>query len=371
MERRVGPISLAGLVDEALGAANIPADPLDWALEGAGELANNPEVQKYLPFLPLLGLVRYKRPGVSASAREAAENYHRAPVSDPIRERDTVFHATSGDRLEKILQAGEIVPDPGDLARLGLKKWDDLKRLRVIDRRAPAPPELLAGLIERAKRDPHYARSLREAVALRHYGSGLYADDPQKIDEVIREWLKNPEGSTSPAKLGLNLVNFAQHVFGPTGAYRPLAELGYRESRSGFDNPGVSVSRVPRMASKETRPVSFVIDPQRMPPSRPFTEPNYRKTIDPEWTAAHGGDYNPHLGDRNPHFEYENRTYDQAIPLDAVKEMWLDRSAYRSPTLSESLADMVKRLSTQYNIPLREFESGRQMHSGRVRRKQK
>lgn len=184
----------------------------------------------------LLQTVRYKRPGVSALARQAAELYHRTPRVDPIGRKATVFHATDPLYVENILQSGKIAP-----------------------------------------------------------------------------------GNIS-------------------------------------DDPGVSVSRVPRVASKGTRAVSFVIDPEKMPPSRPYAEEGYAKT--------HGDD-----NVMSPRFEFEDRTYNQPIPTSAVREMWVDRSALPTWELTgprEPALQRIRALSEQYGIPLREFKTGREMHRGRL-----
>lgn len=67
MQPQVAPMSLA-----------------DLAMEGVGAFLDEADVSKYLLPATLLGLVRYKKPGVSASARQTAENYHRRPVNDPL-----------------------------------------------------------------------------------------------------------------------------------------------------------------------------------------------------------------------------------------------------------------------------------------------
>jgi GNAT superfamily N-acetyltransferase len=57
----------------------------DLAFEPAMSFLQDANASQYLLPAALLGMVRYKRPGVSAAARDAAEKYHHAPVHDPIQ----------------------------------------------------------------------------------------------------------------------------------------------------------------------------------------------------------------------------------------------------------------------------------------------
>jgi hypothetical protein len=272
----------------------------DLVMEPVGALLDEADVSKYLLPATLLGLVRYKRPGVSAAAREAAERYHRAPVTDPIRARDTVFHATDPNAAESILRQGEIVPWPS---------------------RMP-PPE----------------------------SSGQYRWEDFLRDEAAG---KADEFSAHP---------------------------GYQAM---IADRGVSVSRVPRAASKETRAVSLVIDRSKMPPSRPFAERAYRKTLgNAPWQVD---EY--HKPRMNPVFEFEDRTLNKAIPKEAIREIWVDKSALPTPLASDTAAfiesflgpsprprtsmQTLRDLASQYGLLLREFETGREMHSGRIRPKKK
>lgn len=230
-----------------------PVSLADLATEGIGSFLDEADVSKYLLPAALLGLVRYKKPGVSAAAREAAEQYHRMPVSDPIQARDTVFHATDPQFIEPILKHGAIVP-----------------------------------------------------------------------------WLKS-------------------------------------------EDMGVSVSRVPRISSKGTKAVSFVIDPEKMPPSRPFTEPGYKKTFGDQAASWQVDEYGKSR--MNPQFEFEDRTFERPIPTSAVREIWLDVPAYFQRFLPgtdrEVKLQTLRELVSQHGLPLREFSSGREMHSGRARTKKK
>jgi hypothetical protein len=89
---------------------------------------------------------------------------------------------------------------------------------------------------------------------------------------------------------------------------------------------GVSASRVPRLKSKESRAISFVIDRSKMPKNRPFVEEGYQKTIE---------QYPPNTEPtQNPLFEFEDRTYNSPIPLSTVKGIVVDKSALHGGTRS-------------------------------------
>jgi len=87
---------------------------------------------------------------------------------------------------------------------------------------------------------------------------------------------------------------------------------------------GVSVSRVPRVASKANKAVTFVIDPGEAPRLRPFAEPDYGKTRR-RWPF--GGNGKQPFEERNPHFEFEDRTFNEPVPLSAAKGVIVDREA--------------------------------------------
>jgi len=268
----------------------------DVAGEFAGRFADEADLSKYALPAMLLGMVRYRKPGVSAAARAEAEAYHALPAVDQILSRNTVFHATSPDVAEQILKSGGIRPGA---------------------------------------------------------------------------------------------------IFSP--------------------DPGVSVSRVPRVASKAEKAVSFVIPGQNMPKSRPFAEPGYQKTIEdlvtnPEFkqlTADKEAAWQQLLGMKQGHpgfadqlkkvqdlqakhyaaienpeqfystemvpnrqYEFEDRTFNQPIPAQNITEMWVDRAALQNHIgPNESLFDHLRKLhdlADKHNLNFRVFPTGRDMHAGRV-----
>jgi hypothetical protein len=139
---------------------------------------------------------------------------------------------------------------------------------------------------------------------------------------------------------------------------------------------GVSVSRTPRIASKGDKAITFVIDPDKAPKMRPFVEEGYDKMISGpaafdsqadllgamtvEELDKHRAlskaiqarldqDRNASLKDlhalqmqiedqvvqrlhpekRNPHFEFEDRTFGEAVDLSAMKGVLIDKEALR------------------------------------------
>jgi hypothetical protein len=335
--------------EQGLQPTLAPMSLLDLAMEPIGAFLEEADVGKYLLPLSLLGMVRYKKPGVSAGAKQAAEAYHKAPLRDPMAVKNTVFHATDPESVEKILKAGEIVPDPNRLERTGMPDWKSFLKLKHLDPAQPIPQQVLDKFVQEGK--VMFPDKLKR-VAADYYG--ITTDDPN-IWRAVEDWRNPPAGLRRTGQDFYRALGY----FDEDEVPKVLGNLGYRIPSPSLGR-GVSVSRVPRVSSKESKALSFVIDQSKMPPTMPFTEWGYRKTIPhdkPTWP-----------GYINPRFEFENRTFDQSIPMSAVREMWVDRSAVPgglTHDLQGHLQNM-RDLAEQYSIPLREFESGREMHQGRA-----
>ena len=313
--------ALWGQESQGLQPRLLPTTPLDvvennplfdYLGEVAGAVAESPALPA-----ALLGLVRYKKPGVSAAARQAAEQVHRAPVTDPILKRDTLFHFTQPKLVDDILKGDEIVPQHSLQQGAGAKNWEEYKRMEE------ANPDLSEG--------KWYEKELR----------------------------------------------------------------------------GTSLARNPRVSSKPTMAVGFAMDPQKVPRTTPFVEPGYGKTMDDEgavnalWKeyqrsnaavdkAFDRGDFDAAEGLQsatddaffrwqeavsnpsrvmNPKFEYEQRTRDKAVPTSAIREIWADKAALQQVeglNLEEYL-DRLQGIASQRSLPLRVFETGREMHGARAR----
>lgn len=320
--RQMTPEEIAALWGEPGAQPTLPpmsvADLVMLGLSGPAQDAGLPPT--------LLQMVRYKRPGVSTLAREAAEAYHARPRVDPIAAKNRVFHATDAEAVDEILRGGEIVPDPQLLVKQGAADWAAAKQREKGTWRPP----------------------------------NTYTPNP--------------------------------------GAWR-----------------GVSVSRVPRVASKGEKAVSFVIDPEKIGPTRPFVEEGYGKTRsakydlydlpDPavdqleqieaqmgeamqaedwgswnrlraEWQSLQDH-FKGQLPERVPNsrFEFEDRTFDTSIPRKAIKELWVDKEAlaekpgydrFGARMTPEDRLDALRYWADEYGLPYREFPSGLEMHSARA-----
>lgn len=126
---------------------------------------------------------------------------------------------------------------------------------------------------------------------------------------------------------------------------------------------GVSVSRTPRLASKADKAITFVIDAEKMPKTRPYVEEGFGKTVKPDWENdpegllsssplsqdeidfMHHAQVNepelvePYLAQlkekysearRNETFEFEQRTYNEPVPLSAVRGILVDQKALQT-----------------------------------------
>lgn len=151
---------------------------------------------------------------------------------------------------------------------------------------------------------------------------------------------------------------------------------------------GVSVSRVPRFASKADKPITFVLDPAKMPRSRPYTEVGYAKTTTnhplyegldddqiqkiQEMAFAKGLQKNP--SSANEKFEFENRTFNEPVSIDAVKGILIDEEALAMAQkdalyeTEESLysVKMIEDWARGRGIPTKVFKNGAEMHKYRA-----
>lgn len=169
---------------------------------------------------------------------------------------------------------------------------------------------------------------------------------------------------------------------------------------------GVSMSRIPRVASKGSKAISFVLDPKELGASRPYTEPVYEKTTEyPRMGWAGLGEI-AQPSSMNSKFEFENRTYGTPVnlqspqvpgaigagPSKAIKGVLVDKSALTKlieanpskywpdgipePPLKNAnnirglvnyhLGEIEKATQAK-GIPFRAVENGREMTSYRAR----
>ena len=215
----------------------------------------------------------------------------------------------------------------------------------------------------------------------------FHATDPSAVIDILHQGEIVPDPSS---------------VAVPHPAMEPVKWSDYVKTEKvkppvGMDR-GVSVSRVPRVSSKGSKAVSFVMDNSKMPPTRPYTEsvfekttPDYRRDqlLERIWLAKENGWPKPEIealemqlkgtppsGSRMNHkFEFENRTYDKAIPKSAMKELWVDKEALgdhtgydgfgRSVSFDEHLEGL-RDLAEGHGLVYREFDDGAAMHAGRL-----
>jgi len=187
------------------------------------------------------------------------------------------------------------------------------------------------------------------------------------------------------------------YVSSPTDVEIMLKEMGTPE----YHNPdrGTSFSRSPRVASKEDKPITLALDNSKMPPTRPFAEQDYQKTIpekpalvwqdklmpaekvelanimkDPSLPVS---DYSQRVqalyektkgrpetvpSRMNPNFESENRTYNKAVPTSAIKKIMVDLNALSRGGHEDSLSE-IQEMAKRMGYPVEIHERGRSLHS--------
>jgi broad specificity phosphatase PhoE len=216
------------------------------------------------------------------------------------------------------------------------------------------------------------------------------------------------------AKAGVDLnklINARNSVYHATDleGFRGILDAGHIESPSGYDtvdnlmieyeeahpdwtseqvqdaaeaaafgNEGVSVSRAPRVASKAEKAITFVIDAEKMPRTRPYVEEGFGKTTAGGFEAEPMEPYDfgtpeDHAPERNPHFEFEQRTHNEPVPLSAVRGVIVDKQALweahsaeaYSATPDEVIAQ-IRDQATKAGLDVKVMDSGRDVHSYRA-----
>jgi hypothetical protein len=122
---------------------------------------------------------------------------------------------------------------------------------------------------------------------------------------------------------------------------------------------GVSVSRTPKAVSHPYgyAPITFELEPTKLPTNRPIAEAGWRKTtasrVNPERESI-----------PNIQFEFENRTYNQPIPTSAISKIMVDRSAYLDrPSVMETAQPLAEKLG----VPVELYPTARAMNQYRAR----
>ncbi len=287
-------------------------------------------------------------------------------IDDLINARDSVYHATDLEGFKGILDAEMISPNP--LLHQGFG--------------AKAVKEMMATARKKSIEEIHEMLAAG-AISPQEYSALL---------EMKGEQLKNKKfwliktGAQEYLGTEYETKQEAIAALEDCKSSYPNAIIVYEKSPFVSSAAGVSVSRIPRISPKSSKAISFVIDRSKMPGARPFAEEGYRKT---EPIGQHLGwetqatqeelreharlwdEYNtvtdptafnqvetalnafikrmhakyPAKHERNPLFEFENRTFNQPIPLSAVRGVLVDRSAL-------SLTELpVEKVRFKYGIP--------------------
>lgn len=110
---------------------------------------------------------------------------------------------------------------------------------------------------------------------------------------------------------------------------------------------GVSTSRIPRVASKGAKAISFVIDKDalRNYQATPIAEKGFKKTLNNKYTSQPDAPM-------NKQFEFEDRTKGEPIPLRYVKGIVVDLKALNMGIESDIWQDAItKKWKLDYNDP--------------------
>jgi hypothetical protein len=351
-----------------------------------------------------------------------------------IANKAEVYHATDLSGFKGILDAGEIRPNPYLHQGLGKKKQAELMKAQKPTTKKTQPIKGGTPVIPSTD-DWWGVYNDADSTHSFFYSS---ADKDKYIAglKVPADKLVVTKAPKNPFQLSAELTHLAEQVdaapneaakqvlFGKIDALQSMENWLEATHPLWADAPktlpvdqipphlldtparvGVSVSRVPRIAPKAEKAITFVIDKEKMPKNRPLAEPGYQKTqretVNDPWynlasgkeqatydllqddylgadtselqaiTSAKLQEYKKSLvakygtGGENPpnkRFEYEDRTFGQPIPLGAVKEVIVDKSALRP---GQSLEDIFAK-AAQHNLPVTVYSSGPQMQFRRA-----
>lgn len=300
------------------------------------------------------------KPATRLRPNDEASSNPKSELDEIINARNSYYHATDLEGFEGVLKAGKIEPSGG---KEGLE-WGETPEGNLANEDAEA--ELVKAVMK--------ARGWTE--------------------EKTQDWLISEGYDTH------------ENIFKEFGVKTALDRAR-----------GVSVSRTPRVSSKADKFISFVIDTEKMPRSRPFAEEGYGKLErgteprDLDWTISkmtpeEKAEYNqlsaaPNWRDLTPQrtalleeirgrapmnkqFEFEQRTFNEPIPLSAVKGVIIDKSAITPMPFKESryqtysdflvkgdegraeVVEQIQNWAKEFNLPVRVVESGKELHGYRA-----
>lgn len=443
-----------GLVQGSYDAASADGDPIIAGLKGAAWGAGT--VGAFESAGPLWRFLKGAHPEISSQAAKSVEDLTLGKYSEEIAQ--TASEAIGGtDHIEDSVaewKAANVKAAKQNGVPKAATVNNDLKgKVQLQVQGADGKPYTLTGLPEEVIKSPNLTEHLDAGGSIQDIGGDpVAASKFLLLNEKLRadnldlevpigrpdnpgEWLDEFVGPLGKRKVGttkltnsevrrstglpgkpsvdelINARNSYYHatdlegmrgILGRgeinTSSSHPVDEEGWMESDHGEGDvtSGVSVSRVPRFLSKADKPITFVIDAEKMPSSRPYTELDYRKTNvdpylaakmhkeDPEQTVEEWQKIRPDIAQRNPQFEYEQRTYNEPIPVSAVKGILVDRKALSGVKFADSehqtygswltagdegkveSVQQIMELAQQHNIPVKVFQSGEELHNYRA-----
>jgi hypothetical protein len=352
----------------------------------------------FMAVVPLMTKLARRGKLGATTAKDVAKLSHQLawtkqakPIDNLINARNSVYHATDLEGFKGILEAGEISPNPWLHQGLGTKKQKELMK-------KPSWPTIYEGSIDKlneavevgqlhpleaelvkANGFKSFTKFTKQAKAKLNQLMVQHKDDPDAMGilETVADY-GNPIAKQQQLFAVFDLKSGqiihdglseqkAQQITATNPAWDYDTTSG--STKSFYPTAGVSVSRVPRIAPKATKAISFVIDRSKMPRNRGFAEEGYQKTVrqgpSSVWDALTDEEFYLHnsLSDKaaalpwgdpaqqtifdqqnaimqtarqrmlaqaksvpNKHFEFEDRTYNEPIGLDAVKGVLVDKS---------------------------------------------
>jgi hypothetical protein len=286
------------------------------------------------------------------------------PPPEPVVEDPASLEGLLAQSIEaaKTGQALEpkVVNSPIEKELPGIKPWMTLggKRFELQFENDVEKAAYLASRSSRSERDSEYVDFVMRQT-------GMSEPEVRELGQTVRSRIQEkarveqPQGKLRiPIKAVHEAINARNTVFHATNESGVLGILntGEIQPSTRVPVPGVSVSRVPRVSSKESRGFSIVVDRSKIPGTRPFVEGGYGKT---ERTVSLEGEVSDLP---NVEFEFEDRTYSEPIKLSAVREILVDESAVKD----FSKIQRVRLAAQAKGIPVRVLPSGKAVHSYRA-----
>lgn len=246
--------------------------------------------------------------------------------------------------------------------------WNAVKQAFELDKKKPSV--LAQKLMQQVSPEPppltDYGLTPMARTASRNpVSGGMFGvqENPQ-IHDII-----NAKDSVYHATDGDSLIGILKKGKILRGWGEPLQLKGIDPNTM---NNRVSVSRVPRVASKNSRAFSIVLDPKAFK-SSPIAETGYRKTknvgnnvlmnkLNPEEFEQFNKSY--YGAGMNRQFEFEQGAT-QDIGLEHAKGVVADRSAMSAQ--DKQNLPQIKQMLQQRGIPYKEVSNGREMHTYRAK----